>query len=65
MPWPLKPAAMNLLPEVLLLTLGSLSRFEGAVVLEGVGGEDRGGEGGKFPESVEGTTPIWGRESDV
>lgn len=58
MPWPLKPAAMNLLPDVLLLILSLLSRFEGAVAVEGVGGEDRGGDGGKLSESMVGTTPI-------
>lgn len=58
MPWPLKPAAMNLLPDLLLLIPSLLNRFDGAVVVDGVGGEDRGGDGGKLSTSTLGTTPI-------
>lgn len=58
MPWPLKPAAMNLLPYVLLPIPSLLNRFDGDVAVDGVGGEDRGGDGGKFSTSVLGTTPI-------
>lgn len=59
MPWPLKPAAMNLLPDLLLpIPPSLLSRFDAAVVVDGVGGEDGGGDGGKLSTSTLGTTPI-------
>ncbi len=55
-PCPLNPAAMYLLPEMVVLLL--LSDLKGEVGVEGVEGEVGGGEGGKCSVARLGMRPM-------